>query len=79
MKVISIFLIILFAVILSAIEIPKMFRSKLYKELTLFIVFLIAGVVNGLLLSLDVKISNPSDWVSFIFLPFGGLMKYIMK
>lgn len=79
MKALSIILILLFAAVLSIIEIPKMLKNKLHNELMLFIVFLISGTAAGIMISNDVKISNPSDWAAFIFSPFLGLIQYIMK
>lgn len=79
MKVLSILLIILFVITLLVAEMSKMLKNKLYRELLLFLIFLFSGAVAGIMISAGKGISNPSDWIAFIYSPFLGLMKYILK
>ena len=79
MKVLSIVLILVFAIILSVIEVPKMLRGKQHMELLLFSVFLFLGTAAGIMKCAGIELSNPADWIAFIYSPFLGLIKQIMK
>ena len=69
----------LFCVIICVVEIPKMLKARLYRELCIFSVLLASGFVIGILKSLDLAVPNPSDWVTTIYSPFVGLMKLLLK
>ena len=78
MSTIAIALIVAFVVILSIIEVPKMLRRCLYKELVLYSVFLLIGAVTGILVTLDVKIPNPSDSLALHLSPLVMVVKFIL-
>jgi hypothetical protein len=69
----------LFCVIVCVVEIPKMMKAQLYRELYIFSVLLACGLVIGILKSLDLDVPNPSDWIATIYSPFAGLMKLFLK
>jgi hypothetical protein len=76
---VSILLLLFFDTVLCIVEIPKMRKRKLYKELWFLSIFLIIGTVFGVLKSLDVSIPNPSDWVLAAYSPISDLVKSILK
>lgn len=78
MSIIAIALIVAFIVILSILEVPKMLKRCLYKELVLYSVFLLIGAVTGILIALDVKVPNPSDSLTVLLSPIVTVVKFIL-
>lgn len=74
-----IFAVLVFSTVLCIIEIPKMLREKLYKEFWTFSILLGLGVVLVILLSFDIKIPNPSDWVAWVYSPLKEIIENISK
>jgi len=79
MAIIAILAVITFSTVLCIIEIPKMLKEKLFRELWTFIVLLASGSVLGILKSLNVQIPNPSDLIAWVYSPFSDVMKAMMK
>ena len=79
MNIVTILAVLVFAIILSFIEVPKMLRNKSYREFWSFSILLLLGVALTILKSLDVPLSNPSDWVAWVFSPLSDLIKPIYK
>ena len=79
MAVLSILAVVLFSFVLSIVEIPKMLKQKLYKDLGIFCLLLILGTVLAVLKSLDVEVPNPSDLIAWIYSPLAEVMKSITK
>lgn len=79
MAALTIFIVLAFSTVLSIIEIPKMLKNKLYKDLVAFSVLLSLGTVLVILKALGVEIPNPSDWVAWIYSPVSGLFKNIFN
>ncbi|MGE5328695.1 MAG: hypothetical protein ACM3KR_04210 [Deltaproteobacteria bacterium] len=78
MKAASILLTLVFSSVLCLIEIPKMLKGRLYKELWTFSIILALGVTLAILKSLDVDIPNPSDWVTWVYSPVSDFLKQVM-
>ena len=79
MAIVSILAVLAFSTILSIVEIPKMISEKLYRELYTFIVLLALGTVIAILKSLNVNIPNPSDFIQWVYSPFSGFIKMLVK
>lgn len=79
MNIVIIFAVLVFAVVLSFIEVPKMLKSKSYREFWSFSILLLIGVALAILKSLGVPLPNPSDWVTWVFSPVSDLIKPIFK
>jgi hypothetical protein len=79
MAAVSISAVIVFAIVLCIVEVPKMRREKQIKELWMFSIILGLGVLIAIMKSLDMKISNPSDWVAWIYSPLKGLLENLTK
>lgn len=79
MAVVSILLVLIFSTVLCIVEIPKMLKSKLYKELWTFSFLLGLGVLLAILKSSGIEIPNPSDWIAWIYSPLKGAMKSLLK
>lgn len=75
MGLLSIVLTTAFSVILCFVEIPKMWKSKEYKELAVFSFLLCFGVVIAVLKSFDIDIPNPADFVEAVYSPIVTLIK----
>jgi len=78
-KILTVLVVVVFAVVLSFLEIPKMLRKKFYREFWSFSILLLIGVTLTILKSMDVPISNPSDWVAWVFSPVSDLIEPIYK
>ncbi len=61
-----IFLIILVFAVICYIEVPDLVKKKYWRELIVFFVFLIPGLVLTIMLSLDMYIPNPNRGIEFI-------------
>lgn len=79
MAAISILLVLAFGTVLCFYEIPKMLKSKSYKELWTFCILLALGVTLAILKSLNILIPNPSDWIAWVYSPVSDLMKELLK
>ena len=79
MAVVSILLVLAFGTVLCFYEIPQMLKSRCYKELWTFSILLALGVVLAVLKSLNVTISNPSDWIAWVYSPVSDLMRELLK
>ncbi len=79
MSIVTILAVLVFAVVLSFIEVPKMLKSKSYREFWSFSILLLLGVTLVILKCLDVPLSNPSDWIAWVFSPISNLIKPIYK
>lgn len=79
MNIVIIFAVLVFAIVLSFIEVPKILKSKSYREFWSFSILLLIGVVLVILKSLGVQLSNPSEWVAWVFSPVSDLIKPIFK
>lgn len=75
MAIVSIVLVLVFSIILSIIEIPKMISNNLYKELWAFSILLFFGVLVALLKILNVPLSNPYEWITWVYSPILDLLK----
>lgn len=79
MATLSIFLILVFAVVLCYVEIPDMRKKKLIKELWTFFLILITGVTLLILKSLNIKIPISSDFIAWVYSPVKEIMKRLTK
>jgi hypothetical protein len=77
-NIVVILAVLVFAIILSFIEVPKMLESKSYREFWSFSIILFIGVVLAILKSLGVPLYNPSDFVEWVFTPISNLIKPII-
>lgn len=79
MAIVAILAVLIFSTIVSIVEIPKMLKNKLYREIVTFSVLLVAGTTLAILKSLNVKIPNPSDWIAWLYSPLKDVMKNMLK
>jgi hypothetical protein len=79
MAIVLILAVIAFATVLSIIEIPKMRKEKLNKELWTYSILLGIGVVLAIMKILNVKIPNPSDLMAWVYSPVKGIMQSLTK
>ena len=79
MAALSIIFVVAFDVILCIVEIPKMIRLKLRKELVTFLILLSVGTVLVVMKNFNMQIPNPSELVEWFFSPVSGLMKQMVK
>ena len=64
-----IFFLLLMGVVISIIELPKMLKEKLWKEIVLFFALLGCGLFLSIGQILEIPIPNPTDIIKNIFGP----------
>lgn len=79
MAIISITAALAFGALLCLYELPQLLKSKNRRELWSFSVLLALGISLAVLRSLKVSITNPSDWLAWLFSPVSDLVKNILK
>lgn len=78
MAVVSLVALAVFDTVVCIIEIPKMARKKLIKELVTFSVLLLFGTIIGIMKCFDMKIPNPTEFLAWVYSPVADLMKSLM-
>lgn len=71
--------IILVAIGMVLYEVPSMLNKKLTKELWVFSILLIFGVIFGIIESFDVEIPNPADLLTIIYKPLTDLIFSVLE
>ncbi|SDY82351.1 hypothetical protein SAMN05660462_00996 [Proteiniborus ethanoligenes] len=74
----KILLFIIIGIIILAIEVPSMRKKNLKKELKLYVVFLIAGIILVSLISLDIKVPSTASILESMFNPLNRLISKIL-
>ncbi|MGM0880393.1 MAG: hypothetical protein ACQEXQ_05050 [Bacillota bacterium] len=71
--------IIVTASFIVMIEVPPLLRAKLKRELWLFSILLLLGIVLSIAKSLQLAIPNPLDMLWIIFQPFSDWLYSFLK
>ncbi len=79
MTIVSILMVFMFCTVLCFVEIPKMRKQKVTKELWTFVILLGLGTVLAILKILDVDIPNPTDFEAWLYSPLTGISKALLK
>ena len=76
MVVVNLLMIAAFVTVLCIVEIPKMLKSRQYRDLAAFSVLLIIGTLSGIVLSLGKPLPTPSEWITWVFSPLEGITDF---
>ena len=79
MAIVGIIVVLTFCAILCYIEIPKILQRKSMIEFWSFTFLLLLGTVLSILKYLNVPISNPSDWLAWVYSPVRNLLKAFLE
>jgi hypothetical protein len=79
MTIVALIALVVFDIVVCVIEIPKMLKGKLIRELITFSILLLYGTAIGVMKSLDMKVPNPSDFLAWVYSPVSDLMKSLVK
>ncbi|WP_428909890.1 hypothetical protein [Niallia sp. Krafla_26] len=60
-------------------EVPPLLKNKERRELTIFSLFLLTGITFNILLSFNVELPNPSDWLLKLFSPMDDFIERIFS
>jgi hypothetical protein len=71
--------ILLAAVCIFVVDGPRLWLEKMYRELLVFAVLLVAGVALGIAKVLDLPMPNPLEWISYLFKPAGEWMMRMLE
>lgn len=74
-----IFGILLVGTLITLYEVPYLIKKKLTKELIVFFILLLIGMIFSILLSLEIKVPNPFDLIAFIYKPISDFLEWILK
>lgn len=75
----SILGILIVAIGIIIYEVPSLIKRRLIKELWVFSILLIFGVFLSIVESMNIEVSNPSEWLETIYSPFNRLLDNILK
>lgn len=66
------------AFVICVIEVPLLWKAKQKKELGVFSLLLLMGVILNILLAFHVQIPNPYDWISAVYKPMNDtIMEFL--
>ena len=71
--------ILLVAGVIILFEVPPLLKQKQKKELFVFSILLIIGVVLSIVFTLGKTIPNPMDFITFIFKPLSDFITQLLK
>ena len=71
--------ILLIGAIISFFEIPPLVKKKWWREIIVYFLLLSAGMTLAILLSKDVSIPTPVDWITKIFSPITSYFERILS
>ncbi len=71
--------IVIVGIAIALYEVPTLLKKKYIRELWVFSILLIFGVVLSIIESLNVDIPNPSDWIAIIYKPLSDFLFNILK
>jgi hypothetical protein len=75
----AIFGILMTGAIVSFFEIPPLVKKKWWREMIVYLLLLSAGMTLAILLSKDVTIPSPLDWVTKFFSPVTTFFERILS
>lgn len=70
--------ILVITAVIMAIDVPPMVKKKQKKELWVFFIILIPGVIAGILLAFGVHLPNPTDFIAWLFRPVTNWIHYVL-
>ncbi|GED71123.1 hypothetical protein BRE01_48250 [Brevibacillus reuszeri] len=76
---VSVFGIVLAAVVITLFEVPLLLKSHLKKELWIFSFLLLLGVGISIAHSLHVKVPNPIDGIIQLYKPVSDYIDHVLK
>lgn len=79
MAVVLILSLALFDIVICVIEIPKMLKQALTRELITFSTLLLFGTVIAVMKILEMGVPNPSELILRAYSPISGWMKSLAK
>lgn len=70
--------IIIIGMIMAWIELPNLFKEKAIKEIIVFSLLLISGIILSILVILRIELPNPLDLLLMIFAPISKWIESIL-
>jgi NhaP-type Na+/H+ or K+/H+ antiporter len=67
------------AVLVAAMDVPRLLRKKLHKELWIFAILLVFGTALSMAQALHLKIPNPADWIAAVYKPVSDMVSTLLK
>lgn len=67
------------AALVAAMEVPRLLRKKLLKELWVFAILLVFGTALSMAQALHLKIPNPADWIAAVYKPASDMVSKWLK
>jgi hypothetical protein len=71
--------IVVIGVIMMFIEVPSFLKKKQRRDLWVFSILLLLGIVLNILVQLEVNIPNPFEVITGIFQPYSDVISELFK
>ncbi len=71
----KIFMIVIVFLMLAGWDVPAMINKNQKKDLVVYSMFMVTGLILSVLIVFHVPLPNPSKGLEAIFKPFGSLLK----
>jgi hypothetical protein len=71
--------ILIIGAVISFFEIWRLAKKKWWKEISVFSLFLSAGLTLAILLTLNVPIPTPIDWIMKIYNPISSFFERLLS
>jgi len=65
--------------VIIKLEVPSLLKKGLMKELRVFSFLLLFGAGISIAQSLNVKLPNPLDWITFIYRPVSRFIEGVLQ
>lgn len=69
----------LFSVIFVIVELPALVKKKQYKEIKAFLALTFIATILCVALSLNVKLPNPFDLITYIYKPMSDMIFHLLE
>ncbi|MDF2650116.1 MAG: hypothetical protein K0Q73_5921, partial [Paenibacillus sp.] len=74
-QIMKIFVIVIIFLVLAGWDVPDLLNKNRKKDLVVYSMFMITGLILSFLVVFHVPLPNPSKGLEAIFKPFGSLLK----
>jgi len=66
--------ILFIAAVIVILEVPQLLEKKLIKEIVVFSILLVLGIVLSILLAFGVTVPNPMDLLTYVLKPLSKIV-----
>jgi hypothetical protein len=71
--------IVTISILIAFLELPKLMKEKAYKEIWVFIFFLLCGMTLNILFAFKIPLPNPIEGLMLIFSPISNWIENLLS